>query len=260
MKRFITNKFTLFSLGVIFVIALWILCSVLFDKNGAIFPNPIATIERFGDILSEQQTYISLGYTFMRMVIGFLVSFLLALIVGMIAGNHEEIYQFLKPLMVVLKSVPTVAFVFVFIVMSNAREAPIYVVFVICFPILYEAVVGGFKSIDKDVLDAAKVDGASYLKSAAFIKFPLAVPYIIVGIVSSFALSFKIEIMAEVITGSTKNGLGSSINYAYSQAEMPNVFAYSLLVIIFMLLVSLLEEVIRQIMKKKGLIADNNNW
>ena len=162
--------------------------------------------------------------------------------------------------MVVLKSVPTVAFVFVFIVMSNAREAPIYVVFVICFPILYEAVVGGFKSIDKDVLDAAKVDGASYLKSATFIKFPLAVPYSIVGIVSSFALSFKIEIMAEVITGSTKNGLGSSINYAYSQAEMPNVFAYSLLVIIFMLLVSLLEEVIRQIMKKKGLIAVNNNW
>ena len=85
-------------------------------------------------------------------------------------------------------------------------------------------------------------------------------PYLIVGIISSFSLSFKIEIMAEVITGSTKNGLGSSINYAYSQAEMPNVFAYSLLVIIFMLLVSLLEEVIKQIMKKKGLIENNNNW
>ena len=100
---------------------------------------------------------------------------------------------------------------------------------------------------------------ASYIKGAVFVKFPLAIPYIIVGIVSSFALSFKIEIMAEVITGSTKNGLGSSINYAYSQAEMPNVFAYSLLVIIFMLLVTLLEDVIRQLMKKKGLIVDNNN-
>ena len=102
------------------------------------------------------------------------------------------------------------------------------------------------KSIDKDIVDASKVDGASYLKGAAFIKLPLAVPYIVVGIVSSFALSFKIEIMAEVITGSTKNGLGSSINYAYSQAEMPNVFAYSLLVIIFMLLVSLIEQIVKQ--------------
>ena len=259
MKRFITNKFTLFSLGVIFVIALWIICSLLFDKNGAIFPNPLVTVQRFGTILTEPQTYISLGYTFLRMLIGFAISFLLALIVGMLAGNHQKLYQLLKPLMVVLKSVPTVAFVFVFIVMSNAREAPIYVVFVICFPILYEAVVGGFQNIDKDVIDASKVDGASYIKGAVFVKFPLAIPYIIVGIVSSFALSFKIEIMAEVITGSTKNGLGSSINYAYSQAEMPNVFAYSLLVIIFMLLVTLLEDVIRQLMKKKGLIVDNNN-
>ena len=258
MKRFITNKFTLFSLGVVFVVVLWILCSVLFDKNGAIFPNPITTIQRFGAILSEQQTYISLGYTFLRMIVGFVVSFLLALIVGMLAGNHQALYQFLKPLMTVLKSVPTVAFVFVFIVMSNAREAPIYVVFVICFPILYEAVVGGFKSIDKDIVDASKVDGASYLKGAAFIKLPLAIPYIVVGIVSSFALSFKIEIMAEVITGSTKNGLGSSINYAYSQAEMPNVFAYSLLVIIFMLLVSLIEEIVKHTLKKKGLIENNN--
>ena len=259
MKRFITNKFTLFSLGVIFVIAVWIICSLLFDKNGAIFPNPLVTVQRFGGILTESQTYISLGYTFFRMLVGFAISFLLALVIGMLSGNHEKLYQFLKPLMVVLKSVPTVAFVFVFIVMSNAREAPIYVVFVICFPILYEAVVGGFKSINRDVIDASKVDGASYLKGAVFVKLPLAVPYIIVGIVSSFALSFKIEIMAEVITGSTKNGLGSSINYAYTQAEMPNVFAYSLLVIIFMLLVTLLEDVIRQIMKKKGLIVDNNN-
>ena len=259
MKRFITNKFTLFSLGVIFVIALWIICSLLFDKNGAIFPNPLVTVQRFGTILTEPQTYISLGYTFLRMLIGFAISFLLALIVGMLAGNHQKLYQLLKPLMVVLKSVPTVAFVFVFIVMSNAREAPIYVVFVICFPILYEAVVGGFQNIDKDVIDASKVDGASYIKGAVFVKFPLAIPYIIVGIVSSFALSFKIEIMAEVITGSTKNGLGISINYACSQAEMPNVFAYSLLVIIFMLLVTLLEDVIRQLMKKKGLIVDNNN-
>ena len=258
MKRFITNKFTLFALGVLFVIALWFICALLFDKNNAIFPNPLITFQRFGEIIVDEQTYISLGYTFLRMIIGFIISFLLALIVGMLAGNHEKLYQFLKPLMVVLKSVPTVAFIFVFIVMSNARDAPIYVVLVICFPILYEAIVGGFQNIDKDVLDASKVDGASYLKEAAFIKLPLAVPYIIVGIVSSFALSFKIAIMAEVITGSTKNGLGSSINYAYSQAEMPNVFAYSLLVIIFMLLVTLLEEVLKQILKKRGLFIDKH--
>ena len=65
-------------------------------------------------------------------------------------------YHFFKPLMTVLKSIPTVAFVFVFVVMSNAKDAPVYVVLIICFPILYEAVVGGFKSVDKDIIEAQR--------------------------------------------------------------------------------------------------------
>ena len=259
MKKFISNKYTLFLLGIIFVIGIWFIVSLLFDKNGAIFPSPLLTMQSFGGILIKSQTYVSLGYTFLRMIIGFVISFILALVFGMIAGNYPSMYSFFKPLMTVLKSIPTVAFVFVFVVMINAREAPIFVVLIICFPILYEAVVGGFKSIDRFIIDASKVDGASALKSAFYIKLPLAIPYIIVGIVSSFALSFKIAIMAEVITGSTKNGLGSSIHYAYSQAEMPDVFAYALLVVIFMLLVTLLEDIVKQIMKKKGIIIANNN-
>ena len=259
MKKFISNKYILFLLGIIFVIGLWFIASLLFDKNGAIFPSPILTMRSFGGILTKSQTYVSLGYTFLRMIIGFIISFILALIFGMVAGNNPNMYSFFKPLMTVLKSIPTVAFVFVFVVMINARDAPVFVVLIICFPILYEAVVGGFKNVERDTIDASKVDGASAFKTALYIKLPLAVPYIVVGIVSSFALSFKIAIMAEVITGSTRNGLGSSIHYAYSQAEMPDVFAYALLVVIFMLLVTLLEDVIKQIIKKKGIIVANNN-
>ena len=258
MRKFISNKYILFSLGILFVIGLWFIISAFFDVNGAIFPSPVLTLQSFGKILAQGQTYISLGYTFSRMIIGFVASFILALIFGMIAGNWPNMYHFFKPLMTVLKSIPTVAFVFVFVVMSNAKDAPVYVVLIICFPILYEAVVGGFKSVDKDIIEASKVDGAASVKSAFYIKFPLAIPYIIVGIVSSFALSFKIAIMAEVITGSTKNGLGSAIHYAYTQMEMADVFAYSLIVIILMLLVTLLEDVVKQIAKKKGIVIDNN--
>lgn len=258
MRKFISNKYTLFSLGIIFVVGLWFIISAFFDVNGAIFPSPILTMQRFANIIVQGQTYVSLGFTFLRMTVGFAISFVLALVFGMIAGNWPNMYHFFKPLMTVLKSIPTVAFVFVFVVMSNAREAPIYVVLLICFPILYEAVVGGFKSVEKDIIEASKVDGASSVKSAFHIRLPLAIPYIIVGIVSSFALSFKIAIMAEAMAGSTKNGLGSSIYYAYTQVEMADVFAYSLLVIILMLLVTLLEDIVKQIAKKKGIVIDNN--
>ena len=258
MRKFISNKYTLFSLGIIFVIGLWFIISAFFDVNGAIFPSPILTLQSLGNILAKGQTYSSLGFTFLRMIIGFAISFVLALAFGMIAGNWPKMYHFFRPLMTVLKSVPTVAFVFVLVVLTNAREAPILVVLIVCFPILYEAVVGGFRNVEKEIVEASKVDGANSVKSAVHIKLPLAVPYIVVGMVSSFGLSFKIAIMSEALTGATKNGIGSSIQYAYSQMEMADVFAYSLLVIILMLIVTLLEDVVKQIAKKKGIVIDNN--
>ena len=261
MKKFISNKFVLFALGTIFVILLWFLGSLLFDKNGAIFPSPILTMEKFGDILIDTYTYKCLGFTFLRMLAGFGLSFILALIFGVLAGNNISVYQFFKPLMTVIKSVPTVALVFLFLVLITPKDAPIFVVFVICFPILYEGVVGGIRNVSKDLIEASKVDGANYVKSTWYIKLPLAVPYIIVSIVSSFALSFKIEIMAEVITGYTRNGLGSVIHYTQVEdpTNMAGIFAYSLLAIIIMLLVSLLEEIVKHILKKRNIELSNNN-
>ena len=85
-------------------------------------------------------------------------------------------------------------------------------------------------------MEASKVDGANYFKSTLFIKLPLAVPFIVVGMISSFALSFKIEIMAEVITGYTRNGLGSVIHFTQvdDPSNMAGIFAYALLAIIIM--------------------------
>lgn len=253
MKKFISNKYTLFALGILFVIALWFLISLCFDVNNGIFPSPIDTFKEFGNLLSDSYSYQCLGYTFLRMLIGFFASFLIALVAGILAGNHSWLYEFLKPLMTVIKSIPTVALVFLFIVLVAPKNAPIFIVIIICFPILYEAVAGGIKKVDQQIIEASQVDGANYMKQVLFIKLPLSIPYIVVGVVSSFSLSFKLEIMAEVITGYTRNGLGSVIHYT-QQADPTNlvgVFAYSLFAIIFMLLITLLETVTKQAINKQ---------
>ena len=254
MRKFISNKFTLFALGILFVIALWLVISLCFDTNGGIFPSPFETFARFGELLTEPYSYQCLGYTFLRMLIGFVVSFLLALVIGIFAGNHQPLYDFLKPLTTVIKSIPTVAVVFLFVVLVAPKNAPILVVFVICFPILYEAVAGGIKKVDPQIVAASRVDGANYLKRVLFIKLPLSISYIIVGIASSFSLSFKIEIMAEVITGYTRNGLGSVIHYVQQEdpTNLTGVFAYSLFAIIFMLLFSFVEQLVKQLVKKQN--------
>lgn len=263
MKKFITNKFVLFFLGILFVVLLWIIISLLFDRNGAIFPSPSMTFEKFFELFIDAYTYKCVAYTMMRMGIGFGISFIIAFILGLFAGNNSSLYQFLKPLMVVLRSIPTVALVFLFIVLITPKDAPIMLVIVICLPILFEGIAGGIKNVDPLYIEAAKVDGARYMKRMTHVKIPLAMPYILISMVSSFALSFKIEIMAEAMTGYTKNGLGSVIAFAKNDLEDPRsmvtIFAYALFAIVLMLIISFLQEIITVSLKKRGFNIISNN-
>lgn len=252
MKKFITNKYVLTILGSIFFLLLWIIISYSLGNQNMIFPNPFITLKETFNILSKSYVYECIGWTFYRMLIGFTSSLLLAMIFGVLAGHFSQFKTFLNPMIIALKSIPTAALIFLFLVVLGARYAPIFVVILISFPILYESISAGINNVPKEIIDSAKVDGTSSLKIAMNVRLPLSIPYIFVGIASSFALSFKIEIMAEIITGDTRNGLGSAISAAQKNdpSNMVPIFAYSLIAIIFILIVTLIEDIATKKLKK----------
>lgn len=241
----------MFLYGTIFLFLLWWIISLC--VNSLVVPSPFATIVLAIQYLGEGYTYVCLGYSLARMLIGFVIAFVVAFLLGMIVNDSEKAYQFFTPLMTFFKAIPTAALVFLFIVLIGAQSAPILVVVLIGIPILYESIVGGLKSSNKEILEAAEVDGAKKLKKLFKIQLPLGIPYIIVGMISTFSLSFKIEIMAEVITGYTRNGLGSLIKGAQisDPTDLTPVFAYSLIAVVLMLLVTLAAYIINQKLKGK---------
>jgi molybdate transport system permease protein len=57
---------------------------------------------------------------------------------------------------------------------------------VVAFPLMYQSAKTGFEAIDKDIEDAARVDGASEVKLFLFVSVPLALKSIIAGAILSF--------------------------------------------------------------------------
>ena len=242
----------MFLYGTIAIFLIWQIASIIVGST--VIPTPIDTIKLSISYLGQAYTYECLANSLFRMILGFLIALLVALFLGLLVNDNEKMYQFFMPIMTFFKSIPTAALVFLFIVLLNAKNAPILVVVLIAIPILYESVVGGLKNTPEDVKDSADVDGASKLKRLLRIQFPIAVPYIIVGMVSTFSLSFKIEIMAEVITGYTKNGIGSLIKGAQiaDATDLAPVFAYSLIAVVLMLIITFMSFVITQQIKKQN--------
>ena len=212
-----------------------------------IFPSPIITFKEMFRLLGKKATYRYLSFSTLRLLIGFGSSLVLAFLLGIVVNKNEYLYKFFTPLMTFLKAAPTATFVFLFLVLFGGQNAPIFVVIMMTFPILYESIVSALRNTSETVMDAAKVDGANKLKTLFYIQLPLGIPYISLGIVSTFGMAFKVEIMAEIITGITKGGIGTmiSISRLLNPSNLTPMFAYSLMAIILVLLVSLLTSFVK---------------
>ncbi|MEB6551435.1 molybdate ABC transporter permease subunit [Heyndrickxia sporothermodurans] len=58
---------------------------------------------------------------------------------------------------------------------------------VVAFPLMYQSCKTGFEAVDKDIENAARVDGASEFNIFLFISLPLSLKVIISGVIMSFA-------------------------------------------------------------------------
>ena len=250
-KALLSNT-SMYIFGIFLVFAIWFLISISQGYGNLVFPTPVETVKKTGELLSKSYIYKCIGWSILRTLIGFSIAFASALILGTLSGSFNKVKLILKPLMIVLKSAPTAAFVFLFLILSGSKYAPIYIVIILAFPILYESVIGGLESITDEINDSLKVDSGSYFKSLIKVKLPLSLPYILVGLASSFALSFKTCIMAEIIAGDTNYGLGSAIT-SYRNSEPANlvpIFAITLIAIILILIVDLISVLIKKKINK----------
>ena len=239
--RVLRNKYFMFFLGFLFLIGVWFLVSALVDLNNMIFPSPYNTFKLMFELLGKKSTYRYLGFSILRLIIGFSVSFILAFLLGILVNNNDVLYNFFTPIITFLKAAPTATFVFLFLVLFGGRNAPAFVVVVMCFPILYESVVSALRSTSKAMIDAAQIDGAGKFKTLIKVQIPLGMPFISLGLLSTFGMAFKVEIMAEIITGITKGGIGTMIKISnlLDGTDLTAMFAYSLMAIILVLIVSI---------------------
>lgn len=253
MKKFISNKYTLYTLGIFLFIVLWLLISTIVGEKTLILPDPVSTFSYSLNILKSSYIYKCILFSTLRMIVGYAIAFVLGAIFGTIAGIYESFYNLLKPIIEILKAIPTATIVFLFLVAVGSRFTPAAIVVLISFPILYEAFAAGIRDIDKSVFNASRIDTRNAFQRLFKIRYPLALPYIIVGINSSFALSFKIEIMAEIIAGDTKNGIGSAILAAQKNnpTDLIPIFGYSLIALVFMLIITLISYLVSMSFDKK---------
>lgn len=236
LKTLFQNKFArniVFTLiGIGLIILVWFIISLTTYQS--LFPHPGDVFKRFGQMFILGSTYEAIGGTLLRLIISLSISFLLALILGVLGGLNDVIYKILNPSVIVLRTLPVAAIIFIMIVLLKPAYALFIITSLTMFPLIYESIARGIKNIDNNVMDALRLETSKYSPRAVFqVVIPSAKENIILGIVQSLGLGMKVSLMAETLVGTDViKGLGRLLYRGYLDLDMTLVFASAMYAII----------------------------
>jgi ABC-type nitrate/sulfonate/bicarbonate transport system permease component len=150
-----------------------------------------------------------------RAVLGFLFGSAAGILLGLLTGRSTLARHMLEPSFNWMRSLPALALLPLLIVWFGLGEESkiILIAYGVTWPLWVNVHVSA-RNPDRDVVDAARVDGAHGWNLLAFIVIPLIVPFIIAGMRTGAALSFILLVAAELM------GAASGIGYRLEEAHM----------------------------------------
>ncbi len=229
MKNLASKKRRYVFLSIIAFIAFWKLLS-LWVAQTIIVPSPEETVAALRAIVSQPNFTVIIGHTLRRMLIGFVVTAAIAVVVGISAGIIEPLRQILKPLVLVLKAVPTMAIILLALIWLESEKAPMLVGAIICFPIIYQNVVKGISEVDVKLLEMARVYRVDKKRIIKDIYLPSIKPYVLAALSTAAGLNVKVVIAAEVLSQPPLS-IGENFQIARANLDTPAVFGWAIIAI-----------------------------
>ena len=196
-------------------LALWSLASgvvVVFGLFNPIFlPGPWLVIGNIVEIAQKGHLWPHIKATLERVAIGFTGGAVLALGLGLPAGYFRPVRNLLEPVVELLRPIPPLAMLPLFIVWVGIGEGSKigFITYATFFP-MFLTTVHAVRQIDPLLLRAAQSLGARPLQLFFRVILPAALPEILLGVRLGVALSFFVIVISEFI--GAEQGLGYLIN------------------------------------------------
>ncbi len=238
------KKISFYLSGALIIILGWNIYAST-KENELIFPSISSIFNSFGKLIISLDTYELLLLTITRIIISLLTSFLVSLIIAFCYSACSYSLFFFKPLLTIFKSTPLII-ISLFIWMAFSGDfGPIFVNILVIIPIITEGLINGINSINQDILDQFKLENANNFKKFIYLDLPINKNTIVMVILQTFGLSFKVMIMAEYLC-QTNNSIGKTLNIIKSNLEMNGLLAWGIIIVI---LVTIFEQIINKVNK-----------
>jgi NitT/TauT family transport system permease protein len=158
-----------------------------------------------------------------RLGIGWGAALVLGISFGLLSGILYFFHEVLKSAIIITQSIPSIAWVPLFLILMGFGDLPIIVVVAQAafFPAAL-SVMNATENVQQVHVSAARVMGASRWDMLRRVYLPAVMPELITGAQLAFGNAWRALIAAEMLIGFGK-GMGQSLAYAGETADMVGV-------------------------------------
>lgn len=250
MKLSTTKQNIYFSLGIVLILAIWIITSVVMNNPLAV-PKIDSVLSSLGNILGEGKSYLIIFNTFSRIFLATCVSIIVAFALALGSNFSNRFYYLIKPFMAFLRSTPIAAIIVVLLMIFGNQKTPYVITAFMIIPVLYEGILISFQKIDKNILEEVKMQTNFNFFVFKNIYLPISMPYILSAALTAIGLGIKVMVMAEFIAN-TPDTIGYQIVFEKNALEYANVYGWIIILLVFVFTIEL---IIKKVQNKVNSIS-----
>ena len=211
----------------IVIIGGWELLIRAFHVPEFVFPTPSAIFVAL--VKSFPVNYTHFLITLSELISGYVVGASIGLVLAAVLTQLPFLEKIITPYILILITTPTLALVPLLMLKLGFNIWPrIIAVSLASGPMVMINSVTGFRRTDLAKIALAKSYGATTFQIFKKIRFPLALPMIIVGLLVGGIFGLITAVGSDMVGG--KMGLGNKLAYYSSLARMANFFAIVIMV------------------------------
>lgn len=188
-----------------------------------------------GDQATEFGSYWTQIFTTLReAVFGFVIGTATGVVFGVVLGANPFLARVVGPYIKVFNAIPRIVLGSIFLVAFGLGQVPkILLAAVLVFFVVFFNAFQGVREVDRNILNNARVLGASPLRIIRDVTVPSALTWIIASLHTAFGFAIVGALVGEVL--GAQSGLGLVITTAQNQFNPDGVFATMIVIAVITL-------------------------
>lgn len=206
-------------------ILVWQLAAVAI-RNPILFASPQSTAAALLQNLGNGDFWLVVGKTLMRIGTGFALGLLAGILFAAAAKALPLFEEIVRPVIGLMKTVPVVCFVVLFLVWWGSSFLSIAVSFLMVFTATYFSTLEGLKATPKGLLEAADAFRFPVRTRLRYVYGPALKPFLLGSTKSALGLAWKSGVAAEVI-GLPARSIGEKLYLSKISLDTAGIFAWT---------------------------------